>query len=163
MYMIKYVNQPTINLSGRAIHCILFYSSNQQALNGSMVTSSLREELRSTSVPWTYMEAGQLRRYSGSWRDGRSGDRISVCDIPHPSIPVLGHTQLPLQWVPGLSRGCSGRGTALTTTPHLAPRLKKDYSKKIKIKVMWFKTQLVLLLMKRHVSAYLTIIRFAKF
>ena len=33
-----------------------------------------------------------------------------------------------MQWVPGLSRGCNGRGVAFTTTPHLVPRLKKDYS-----------------------------------
>jgi hypothetical protein len=31
-----------------------------------------------------------------------------------------------IQWVPGLSRGLSGRGMALTTHPHLAPRLKNE-------------------------------------
>jgi len=49
-------------------------------------------------------------------------------DFPHLSRPVLRPTQPSLQWVPGLSRGQSGRGVALTTHPHLAPRLKKEYS-----------------------------------
>jgi len=62
MYMIKYVNQTIINLSELAIDYILYYAGHQQALNGSMVTSSLTEELRSISVPGTYMEPGQLRR-----------------------------------------------------------------------------------------------------
>jgi len=41
-------------------------------------------------------------------------------DLPHPPRPALGCTQPPIQWVPGLSR-C----TALTTHPHVRPRLRK--------------------------------------
>ena len=45
-------------------------------------------------------------------------------DLPHPSRPALGLTQTPIQWAPGHSRGLGGRGVALTTHPHLPPRLK---------------------------------------
>jgi hypothetical protein len=45
------------------------------------------------------------------------------------SAPVQtgpGAHQPPVQLVPGLSRGKSGRGVALTTHLHLAPRLRKE-------------------------------------
>ena len=38
-------------------------------------------------------------------------------DFPYPSRPVLGPTQLPVQWVPGPSWPQSGRGVALATHP----------------------------------------------
>ena len=41
-------------------------------------------------------------------------------DFPHPSRPALWPIQPPIQWVPGLSRGKSGRGVALTTHPSSA-------------------------------------------
>jgi len=61
---------------------------------------------------------------------GRSGDRIPVGrrDFPHPFRPTLGPTQPPIQWVPGLSQGQSGRNVALSTHRHPAPRLRKEYS-----------------------------------
>ena len=48
-------------------------------------------------------------------------------DFPHPSTPALGLTH-PIQWVLGHSLGYSGRDVVLTTHPHPAPRLKKEYS-----------------------------------
>jgi len=45
------------------------------------------------------------------------------------SAPIQAEpTQPPTQEVPGLSRGQSGRGVALTTHPHLAPKVRKESS-----------------------------------
>jgi hypothetical protein len=38
-------------------------------------------------------------------------------DFPHLSMPALGPTQPPVQWVPGLSRGVKS-GRSVTLTPH---------------------------------------------
>jgi len=42
-----------------------------------------------------------------SLRSGWSGDHIPVwgADSPHPLRPALGHTQPPIRWIPGHSRG----------------------------------------------------------
>jgi hypothetical protein len=51
------------------------------------------------------------------------------------SIGNLFSTQPPVQWVPGLSRGQSGRGVVLTTHPLLAPRSGK--SRAIPLPPLW--------------------------
>ena len=60
--------------------------------------------------------------------DGQGIESRWARDFPHPSRPTLGPTQPPIQLITGLSRGLSSRGVALTTHPHLAPRLKKEKS-----------------------------------
>ena len=49
------------------------------------------------------------------WMDGPEIESRWGQDFPYPSIPTLGLTQPPIQWVPSLSRRQSGRGMALTT------------------------------------------------
>jgi hypothetical protein len=49
--------------------------------------------------------------------DGPGIETRFARNFPHLSRPALGLTQPPLQWVPGLSRGLSDRGVALTTHP----------------------------------------------
>ena len=71
---------------------------------------------------------GWLSRYSDSLRVGRSGSRIPVGggQFPYPSRQALGTTKPPIQLASDLSQGECGRGMALTTHRHLAPRLKKE-------------------------------------
>jgi hypothetical protein len=73
---------------------------------------SLRDRGRDSSV-------GIVTRY---WPDGPGIESRWGGNFPHPSRPPLGPTQ------PGLSRGLSGRDVAFTRHPHLAPRLKEEYS-----------------------------------
>ena len=65
---------------------------------------------------------GGLSRYNDSLRIGQSGDRIAV--EARFSTPVQTDPEVHLA-------SCTmgrGRGVALTTHPHLQPRLKKEYS-----------------------------------
>jgi hypothetical protein len=82
--------------------------------NNTFLTNMFRWLLRPSSG-WNYYnntkvqcdkKPGWRSRYSDSLRAGRSGDRIPVGrDFRHLSIPAPGLTQLPVQWVPCLSRG----------------------------------------------------------
>ena len=60
--------------------------------------------------------------------DGPGIESGGVRDIQHPSRPVLGPTQPPVQRVPGNSWGVKRPGRGVDHPPHLAPRLKKEYS-----------------------------------
>ena len=72
---------------------------------------------------------GRDRVVSITTRYGLDGPGIETrwrSDFPHKSRPALVHTQPPIQRTPGLIPG--RRFVALTTHPHLMPRLKKEYS-----------------------------------
>ena len=47
-------------------------------------------------------------------------------DFPYPSTLALGPTQSPIHWAPGLFPGGKPAGVALTTHPHIMPRLRKE-------------------------------------
>jgi len=49
-------------------------------------------------------------------------------DFSHPSTPALGPTQPPIAMISGLSQWYSGQDVMLTTHPHLAQKLKREYS-----------------------------------
>ena len=73
----------------------------------------------------------KLRNYSSRFMGFRElygrGDRIPVGTRFYALAQTgPGAHPAPPKWVPGLSRGYSGRGVALTTHPHLLPRLKKQ-------------------------------------
>jgi hypothetical protein len=111
-------------LSSHALHSwyIIMYFIN-------LITFS--EEIQHSQPPLTVSLLVQLSHYSVWLRAGRPGDRGSIPgrgDTTFPlasvSIPALGPTQPPVQWVPWvLSSGLKpGRGVTLTTHPHLVPR-----------------------------------------
>jgi hypothetical protein len=84
-------------------------------------------KLRTFLHNWWAGRAQSVWRLATGWRV-RGSKPGGGRDFPQPFTPALGPTQLPIQWVQGLSRDESGRGVVLTTQLHLAPRLKKEYS-----------------------------------
>jgi hypothetical protein len=69
---------------------------------------------------------------------GLDGPRIESRwgrDYSYTSRPALGPTQPPVQWVPGISRGYSGRDVVLTNHALLVPRLRM--SRAIPLLALW--------------------------
>jgi hypothetical protein len=72
---------------------------------------------------------GRISPFGIAIRYGQDGPGVESWwrrGFPLPSRSALGPTQPPLRWVSGNSRGYNGRNVALTTQPHLKPRLKKE-------------------------------------
>ena len=78
-------------------------------------------------APYWVFRVTNCNNYRDSLRAGRSGiESRWRRDFPHTSRLNLGPTHPPIQWVPGLSRGQSGRGVAFNIHSHLATRSKKE-------------------------------------
>ena len=57
--------------------------------------------------------------------DGPGIESRWVRDFPHPSIPDLGSTQPPVQWVPALFREIKRPGCGADHPPHLSAEVMK--------------------------------------
>jgi hypothetical protein len=87
--------------------------------------SLLTENTNQTMSVLIPLGPGQRSRYRDSLRAVRSGDQIPVGEkFSRLSKSAMVSTQPPKQWAPGLSGQQSSRGLAITTHPHLAPRLR---------------------------------------
>jgi hypothetical protein len=95
------------------------------AFNYAARPKSARVALRDSTVCTVGRDSsvGVATRYGldGPVIESRWGGR----DFPHPSIPALGSTQPPIQWVLDLFPGGKAAG-AWSTHPHLVSGLEKD-------------------------------------
>jgi len=104
------------------------YARNRQRQPTAFLLNYTLISCYNTANLWTDTQTSLHSRYSDSLRAGRSGDRILVgARFSTPVQTGSGSTQTPIR-VPDYSRGLSGRGVALITHTHLAPRLKKKYN-----------------------------------
>jgi hypothetical protein len=110
-------------------YSIAFYRHTKKLVeNVFLYSSHLNKE-----ICW---ELGLLSQYSVWLRTRQSGDRDSIpgrgkgVSSSLSARPARGHTQFPVQWVPGvLSPGVKGgRCVTLTTHPHLVPRSRMSRS-----------------------------------
>ena len=58
---------------------------------------------------------------TGSRMDGPEFEYQWGRDFPHPSLEPMGHTQPPVQWVPGLSWGKERQGVTLNSHTLIVP------------------------------------------
>ena len=69
-----------------------------------------------------------VRTVTGYGLDGPGIESRRGRDFPHLSSPALGPTQLPVQWVPSLSRGKERPGRDADPSPTSSAVFKKEYS-----------------------------------
>jgi len=69
-----------------------------------------------------------VRTVTGYGLDGPGIESRQGRDFPHLSSPALGPTQLPVQWVPSLSRGKERPGRDADPSPTSSAVFKKEYS-----------------------------------
>ena len=98
----------------------------QTLKNNSAAWSSCIKLLFATLFPGTAIAQSVLRLATEwtVWGSNPGGGRV----FPHSSRRSVGPTQPPIQQVPGLIPGVKQPGRGVNHPPHLAPRLKKEYS-----------------------------------
>ena len=80
-----------------------------------------------SALPYLYCGQGSIVGIAtGYGLDGPGIESRWEWDFPHLSRQALGPTQLPVQWVPGLSRGKERPGRDADPSPLLVPRLWKS-------------------------------------
>ena len=107
------------------------FGTNKRISDGGVIQrADFREKIGSQA--FKYATDGRRSRDSSvgiSTRyrlDGPGSNSVGERDFPQPSKPALRPNQPPIQWVPSLSRGLSGRGRGADQPPHLVPRLTKE-------------------------------------
>jgi hypothetical protein len=115
----KLLNVTIRNITGPVIHhrckCMFRKTSNRSLSENSLFQNKYKKE----SGPGSSVGTATGYGLDGSGIEFRWGR-----DTPHMSRPALGPTQPPVQWVPGLSWGLSGRGVTLTPHPLQVPKSK---------------------------------------
>jgi hypothetical protein len=106
-------------------------------INAEAIVLSLKDlPLNCCVIPTAMCGQGSSVGVVTDYRLDGLGSNPGGDEIFRLSIPVLGPTQPPVKWVPGLSRGLKcGRGMLLTTHPLLVPRLWK--SRAIPLPTLW--------------------------
>jgi hypothetical protein len=108
----------------RSVLCEMRLSQHASGYFLRLLSANTRISSPSLSPPWAGKAQSVFRL--PMFRTVRGWNTVGRRDFSHPSRPALVPTQPHVQLVLGPLQGYSGRSVALTTHPHLAPRLKEE-------------------------------------